>query len=515
MKMKKFLGLLIVFFFVVTMMPGGAWASELDIALADSNAVDFPDVDATPSGPYVVGSEWLAGQSGGVDVDLGNAIQVPGSLQGVDRSDIYYEPSINIALGNTIRITVTNGAIETNTNYGLWASAGAITGRVARLTDFESGPLGYISMLFQFDFEIDADTVLTLVPDGTLPPSSTNRPTLIFTHDQLTAGEMRLQVTDARDTNGQPLTAPRTGPETVAKRAAQLSAKVQFPTSISTPTYSDGPATSVVDVEADPSRAKFVVEVDGDTPTDIQSIAAVLVEDAIVNDGIFVAASSYILTLNDHQDAIENVQIGSPVEDFTKVGDSWVLDTTMVNHPLIFPGFNNIVITVSGTQVINIQELTIDLVIDPAETEVNSQQSLSNETAFRWSINAMQAKIPYLALNFTGFNSFIKVAVEGSNASDLSADAIIWNVTDNVTTTQQAVFIRNLPGPSLETIGEADLMTAFGLDTSKSYHIELTLTVVAPQNTVQVSAFQKDTVGRTAIPVLYNTNNTADGRSWQ
>jgi hypothetical protein len=324
---------------------------------------------------------------------------------------------------------------------------------------------------------------------------------------------MRLQVTAAFDTNGQPLTAPRTPAETVAKSTAQLSAKIQF---LSGGGYADGPATSVVDVEASPSRTQFVAEGAGeDTPNGTTSQAAILVIDATVNNGIVVANASYTITLNGNQDAITDVELEGL--NFTETSDSWTLASDFATRDLTSAGDNDVIITVSGTDVISIDNYTVDLVIDPAEAGVATQVSLDDELAFIWSINAMQAKITYMAINFSGFNSFIKIAVESSNDAALSADAVIYEDPNNngPITTQQAVTIRTLAGPSLETISEADLVTAFGLDPSKSYHLSLTLTVVAPQNTVQVSAFQKDAVGRTQIPVLYNTNNFNDGRVWQ
>ena len=131
----------------------------------------------------------------------------------------------------------------------------------------------------------------------------------------------------------------------------------------------------------------------------------------------------------------------------------------------------------------------------------------------------MQVKIPYIALNATGYLSFIKVANEGPTDAELQADAIIWNVTDNPGAPEsaqlvQGVDVKIIPSESITTVSEAELNTAFGLNDTKLYHVEMTITVVAPQNSVHVAAFQKDPNGRTDLPVLYNVNNQ-DGRQWQ
>jgi hypothetical protein len=280
------------------------------------------------------------------------------------------------------------------------------------------------------------------------------------------------------------------------------------------PAYTDGNATSVIDVEAEPSRTQFVNELNGDT-TLITSAAALLVDEFVnnVNYGIDLDFAEFDIVLTGNQTPITDVDLEATV--FTEVDQTWILSSTFALNNLRVPDANDVLITVDGTSVLTVGEFSVDLTILPAEAGVGSQQLLTSELAFDWSINAMQCKIPYMALNFSGFNSFIKIDVEGNTAADLSVDAVIYNTTDDITTTQSAVPIRTLAGPSLETVGEADLMTALGLDTEKSYHVALTLTVVAPQNTVNVSAFQKDSVGRTTIPVLYNTNNPTDGRKWQ
>jgi hypothetical protein len=497
-------------------MAGGAWASELDIAAAGAVAVDA-DTDAAVGGPYVVGSEWLAGQIGVVNVDLALAVPSPGVAAAL-RSDILYTPSIDLGVNSTLVITVTNGAIAPSTTYGLWRVAGGAA-LVGDMVDFTADTNGnYTSMTFKIIVPTVVTNVLAFT-ENSLVPGAANRPELRFTAVQLAAGNMTLQVTAAYDDTSLPLAAPLTAPEVVAKRAAQLSAKVQY-VSAAGPVYTDGNATSVIDVEATPvSRSKFVVEAGLDTPTTTTSTAAILVVATTVNNGIVVANAAYNITLNGDQTSIISTT-GVTLEgtNFTRGTNQWTLASTFAAHDLTAAGSNDIIITVGGTTVIDVATYTVDLVIDPAEAGVANQQSLDDATAFVWTVNAMQARVPYIIVETGGANYtfFMEITNRGSQAAQLSLDAVISNADATVNTTETVNNVLTVPANSVTIIREADLDTWLtNVDDTQLYRLGLTLTVVAPQNTVDVSAYQLDSTGRTVVPVLYNTNNSNDGRLWQ
>lgn len=509
---------MLVALFVTTMAVGGAWASVLDIAASGATAVDA-DTDAAASGPYVVGSEWLAGQTGAVSVDLGSAVPSPGVVA-ADRSDILYVPSIDLGLNNVIVISVVNGALAANTDYGLWDLDLGTPAKVADLVDFETNAYGYTKLKFKFNAAATVNDVLVLTEDGLLPAAG-NAPELLFTSAQLATGPMTLQVTEAYDDTSLPLEAPKTGTETVAKRASQLSAKVQ--TENGGAGFVDGNSTSTIDVEAAPSRAKFVAETgNSDTLTPTTSEAAVLVESAIVNNGIIVANAAYTLTLNGNQTAISKVELkdatGSDTDDFTENANNFTLTSTFADNDLTTPDDNVILITVNGTTVVDIANYTVDLVIDPNETGVANQTSLNDALAFAWTVNAMQARIPYMIVETGGDNYtfFMEITNRGANPAEVSLDAVISNADASVNTTETQTNVITLAANSVTIIREADLDTWLtNVDDTQLYRLGLTLTVVAPQNTVDVSAYQLDPSGRTDVPVLYNTNNNGDGRVWQ
>jgi hypothetical protein len=524
--MKKILSTLFVLI-ALTMMAGGAWASTLDIAAAGAVAADT-DVDAAATGAYVVGSEWLAGQAGVVNVDLGAAIPSPG-VAAADRSGILYTPTINIGNQNTITITAVNGAIAPNVNYGLWDLA-AVAAKVASLVDFVADVNGnYTSMTFKFDTSdlvkyptgfMPAGSVCVLTETG-LAPAAANRPELRFTNAQLTAGNMTLQVTGAKDGTGVDLVAPLTVAETVAKRVAQLSAKVQYLTGAAT--YADGNATSVINVEATPiSRSKFIVEALQDTPTTTTSTFAVLAASATVNQGINLATASYNMTFVGDQTAIvvtTGVKLAGT--NFIRGSGQWTIASTFAAHDLRVPGANDVLITVDGSTIINTDTYKVTLVITPSEVGVAAKTVLDQAIADVWIVNAMQARIPYLLVDTrttgnSGYASFFELTNRSSQTARVSIDAIISNEDSTINVTESKTDALILEANSVTIIRQADLDAYFSLiDNTKLYRVALVLTVVAPQNSVDVTAWHIGPTTRTSAAVLYNTNNAADGRLWQ
>jgi len=157
----------------------------------------------------------------------------------------------------------------------------------------------------------------------------------------------------------------------------------------------------------------------------------------------------------------------------------------------------------------------LSLVIN-SDDVIDDQKVLDNYVSHKWDVNGMQVKIPYMVLNSPGYLSFIKVANEHHQDAGVQIDAIIWDVTQNTNLerTIEKEDIKVIPKRSITTITEAELMEAFELSDTHFYHAEMTLTVVAPLNSVHVAAFQKSPNGRTDIPILYNVYSD-DARQWQ
>jgi hypothetical protein len=503
---------------------GGAYAaSVLDIAYNGAVTSDT-DVDAASTGPFVVGSEWAAGQAGNINVDLGSTSQTAGGPSS-DRSDLIYIPAIDLGVDNTVTLTVTNGALEDSNVYGLWdldndGGASPTPEKVADIVDFVADTNGnYTTLIFKFTRAVVESETLVFTEDGATP-SSANAPNFVFTATDIAAGSLTVAISGAKDGTGTDLAAPLSNTETVVKKADQLSAKVQYQTG-GVGNYTDGNATSTIDVEAANARTLFVAEGAGEDTTTTTSMAKILVEDATVNEGINVAGAAFTLTLNTNQDPITGVALGPTA--LTEGTSDWTLSGTFAVNDLTSATSSvagDLTITVAGTanNVLTEGSFTVTLVIDPAEAGVANQTSLNATTAFVWDVNAMVAKVPYIYLHdntASSYLSFVKIVNEGTLAADISATAICWNVTDDTHASVASVNLTQLPATSNTTISQADLFAALGLTAGKQYHCQLTITVVAPQNTVNVSAYQKDSVGRTMVPVLYDTNNTSDGRTWQ
>lgn len=509
--MKKLFSSCAIALFVVALATGGAWAqSVIDIAAADTNAVDA-DVAGTAAGAYVVGTEWLTNQgTTAVTVDLGNCMTSP-TVGPADRSDILYVPAIDIGINHTIVITVTNGAIAPSVNYGLYDDTGAT--QVADLIDFTADGSGnYTSMTFKFTGAVITGVEIAMTEDGNAPLAA-NRPTLVFTSAQLATGAMTLQVTEAYDDTSLPLSAPLTAAETVAMRTAQLSATVQYQTGAA---FTNGNATSVIDVEATPvSRSQFVNEGAGEDTTLTSSTAAVRVASATVNNGIDVSLAAFTVTVNGNQSAILNVDMGGNL--FTEGTSDFTYSSTFAIHDLTTAGAGAIDINVDGTSIVETATYTVDLSITPSGW-TSSLTSLDDELAYVWTVNAMQARVPYMICETGGTNYtfFLEITNRGTQSASLSIDAVISDADGTVNTTETQNDVTTVPANSVIIVREADLdgwLTS--VDDTQLYRLGLVLTVVAPQNTVDITAYQIDTTGRTAVQVLYNTNNTNDGRLWQ
>jgi len=126
-----------------------------------------------------------------------------------------------------------------------------------------------------------------------------------------------------------------------------------------------------------------------------------------------------------------------------------------------------------------------------------------------WTINAARVKVPYIVINAgsLGFSSFIKVTNEGNTPARIFADAVVFNRDTN---TSSAILtntpIATVAANSLASINEADLNAIFNLTDSTIYQLGITFFIQGSPDEVQVTAFQKDTVGRTSLPVYYDTD---------
>jgi len=178
------------------------------------------------------------------------------------------------------------------------------------------------------------------------------------------------------------------------------------------------------------------------------------------------------------------------------------------------------IISILGTDTVSTRTWSLG-----AELQFNASQdadtTYSAVTSHVWTLNGMQAKVPYMVLNNSTYTNVFKITNDGENAATLDIDAIVWKLgtSDSAAATYSITSVKTIPAKSCTTVLETDITTALAAKGwtagSDTWHIGMTLTLPAPQNTIHIGIFQKDVVGRTIVPVLYNTNNSGDGRVWQ
>jgi len=505
--MKKILGLFFVLFAFTFVMSSGAYAASS--AISSTNGV------------YTFGSEWLAGQ-GSVPVNFVNEINTPGqAAPGTWTSTVQYIPAIDLGINNTIRIKITNGAVKKTAGnvYTLWNTSGTPI-RCATMIDFvPNGNNDYTEMVFQF-VQTTSATAPSVLSGATIimteDVDGLTDPTFITSYTFLSAGNTQVQVIDARDATSNVLEAPKTLAASVITKIDQLSAKIQH---LAGP--ADGWATSVINVEAaGGSRSKFIAEAGGDTST-LTSKFQVLVNPATVNNGVNLATASYTMTLVGDQTAISNVALeGLGFAQAT--GVSWTISSDFATRDLrVANTSDRVTITVDGTTVIDTATFLLNLTITPSEAGIAPKLVLNQVTAAVWTVNAMQARIPYMLVDTrttgnAGYSSFFELTNRSSQEATVSIDAIISNEDGTVSSTETQANVLTLPANSVIIVRQADLDNAFtNIDNTKLYRVSLVLTVVAAQNSVDVTAWHIGPTTRTSAAVLYNTDNRRDGRKWQ
>ena len=528
--MKRILSTLFVVIAFTLMMAIVAQAdsvptvSYLDIAAG--TAWDS-DVDATPTGPFVVGSEWLQGQVGVTYLDLGSAIPAPGS-SAVDRSNILYAPGVSITVGTSVIFRMTGGAIKANGGtYYLWNNNAA--SECATLIDFTvDGNGNYTMMKFLFvESSYGAGQPSMHVFDTAsfvrtpAVASATNKPILGVTYAGLSGNSnmMYIKATEAYDVPGNPIAqVPTPNYEILVKMVDQLSADVRYRTGSATCTV--GNATSTINVNATPSRSKFISEgANTDTPNTTHSRFCVQVASAAVNVGIDLSGATYSMTVVGDQTAISGVTLNSLA--FTRTpGVSWTIASNFTAADLRVVGQSDVVFTVDGTTPINPAQYYVTLVIN-AGTGYAAKTVLAGVLADVWTINAMQVRIPYLVIDTrtvgnNGFTSFFEVTNRTTLPASVSIDAIVTNATGTATSTESVANAFTVPANSVLLVSQGDLDSWFAsIDNTQVWRVALVLYIQAPVNGADVAAYIISPTSRTATPVLYNTGNFLDDRLWQ
>jgi hypothetical protein len=211
---------------------------------------------------------------------------------------------------------------------------------------------------------------------------------------------------------------------------------------------------------------------------------------------------------------------------FTHGTNQWTLSSTPFGalgstYDLRTAGRNDIDIYVSGSDVLETATFPVTVVITPGETGVAAKTVLNQATADVWSVNAMQARIPYLVIDTSStgvYSSFLEITNRGDLDAKVSLDAIISNSDSTVNVKESVTDVITVKKNSVTIIRQTDLDTWFaGITNTQLYRVALLLTVVAPQNTVDISAYHVSPNSRTSADVLYNLNPVVPflGRQWR
>jgi hypothetical protein len=313
-------------------------------------------------------------------------------------------------------------------------------------------------------------------------------------------------------------------------------------------------ATSQIDVEATAgSRTQFVAESTvglGDTDLDTSRAEVQLVNGA--DYGITLdAGDTFSITLQrkdgENTDAVESVTLGALALTETPAGSGvWAatgvdfagglnllvsqeLEIVVDEETILYPNITDALDWVATVTVTDdgadAGEVTGGTYVVPVG---DNQDGLTHT----WTINGLQAKIPYIYnINADNWSSVVKIVNESANEANVSAKVILGELGNKASSVlmsgayQTAVNAegRNAGGYefNIESLGYVPakghltfdgkhIIDTLGLDSSVNYHIEVELLVEAAQNKVHVAAQNKNPEGRADAPVLYFINQVED-----
>ncbi|TLX51289.1 hypothetical protein CWC31_06645 [Pseudoalteromonas ruthenica] len=359
----------------------------------------------------------------------------------------------------------------------------------------------------------------------------------VVTEGSKIGDKIDISIPEAKNTAGVDITAALAGTTTAVTITSGLMVDVDE-------------ATSQIDVEADAgSRLQFVDEA---VDTDLEaSIAGFDLENGADYGITLNAGDSWNLTLKrkdgEDTDAVESITFNGVA--LTDNGDgTWTTgDVEFLNagDPLL--NGSNLVINVDGETILYpnvadavdwMAELTVtDDGADGSEVTSGTYNVPVGDNAdgktHTWTINGLQAKIPYLYnINADDWSSVVKIVNESKNEANVSAKVILGELGNKASAVlesgdyQTAVdaatgrleggftfdieSLGHVPAEGHLTFDGKHIIETLGLDAATNYHIEIELLVEAAQNKVHVAAQNKNPNGRADSPVLYFINQTQE-----
>jgi len=484
-------------------------AGEIDIQAAFAGGAFASDVDVVGQAEGAVGlSSLLAGSAVNVDMTDGAALAAARS--------IVYSPNTAISQNSTITFNVTNGAIQAGADLpALWDG----TQVVGNLIDFTTdGDGNYTELRFQVvNGDLSADNGYNIAYD-------TGVDVTVVTNAGLSVGSsVSIAATSAQDPSAIPINQGVAPAENVVTVVTPLELTLRD-------------VTSTINVEATPSRGLFVADEgatggfdDNEAETSTTISRASFDIETVAELTPDLSTAGFTMTLSrDNIDGVDSVDLdvgggaalGAGASNLALTNGDYVL-TGGDASILTAPGgvTHNLDITVTGTDVLQTGAWELNVDVD-AGTGFDAFSAVDAVETHDWDINGAQVKIPYHAQNASGFVFFFNAVNESSNDATIFADIIVENKSQNTRESLTNVELGTAIANGSTTVGQQaikDAIVAAGgtMNDEDVYHVAMTLTVIAPQNAIQVAAFQKDAVGRTTVPVFVNTNNGGDGRKWQ
>lgn len=512
------------------------------IDIAPANAIDVGPAPASVSGFDQTFSDYVANGATGtgpvfldqlltgdaVSIDLSDATSTSATLDAgnVDAvREIVYSPNTTISAGSTITFTMENGVIDSGANLELVGAnpqnAGTVE-KVATLTDFELADeldtaSGYSIMRFV------VDDAAALAANETYAFQVTGGAQVtVTTAEGLAAGDnVTIAATSAQDSSGIAI--------------AQGTAPAENVVEVVNGTVVDLDAvTSTINVEADPSRTEFVASGTAGTAPFTAVKQSVSEVDISVGAEVTLDLTGRDFTLELTRDSgfagVDAITLDVGDDGATTTDVAFALNTAetawvATGAASALTNDHSIAIDVNGTvgseEVLQTGNWIANLTID-ADTgnSLPAIDVISDAATHLWDINGAQFKIPYHAQNASGFVFFFKAVNETANDADIAADVIVENTTQGTRESIEGVDLGTAVARGNTTVGQAAIKQAIidaggTMNDEDVYHVHMQLTVNAPQNEIQVAAFQKDAAGRTVVPVYINSNNVNDGRRWQ
>lgn len=283
----------------------------------------------------------------------------------------------------------------------------------------------------------------------------------------------------------------------------------------------NGRFNAQIDLDADPSRTRFIGGVPFGDVTETEDEGTILLlsrnhsltdlcGDSIDMRDLFLATQNGV---GGSLNALKGKLTGSnqAFDKMTDIGGNtisyadggWTSPVDALAGAVTMFTFNA---EVDGDTVIESRSFDFNVVTTPeAKYPAITYEFMPNESMGGWSSSGYEAKTPYVPFGFAGYTAFFKIANDSVGVDgDVTVTGVCQNITDGVNEPAATGVVGTSKAGTVMTIGQAEMATAFGLDAAKSYHCSVSVAVDVTADAIRMGAYQSDPVGRTMLPVYPN-----------